>query len=311
MGSASTTSLGFDKIVAALQVYYPATTSASLAKGVQTFGAPAVSSQDGVGLDLFAQATNGTLVWKHSPDGTNWTAPSVNLGGGLTSAPAATSPAPGIIDVFVRGTNAALYEMKITNANTATPSWAWSKIGGQLLAGTGPAAYSWGGTTGQVGWLVTGTTHALYQGWSNNGGPPSSWVNLGGNLTSGPAATSPGNGVIGVVAGGTNGVITYDHLSGGVWTWSTIGGALLNGTAPAAYNWGPSQIRWFVTGTTHALYQWTGTGWVNLGGNLTTSPAATSRSSGTIDVIVRGSDNGLWQRTYSSGGWSGLTSIAM
>ena len=115
--------------------------------------------------------------------------------------------------------------------------------------------------------------------------------------------------MIGVVAGGTNGVITYDHLSGGVWTWSTIGGALLNGTAPAAYNWGPSQIRWFVTGTTHALYQWTGTGWVNLGGNLTTSPGATSQSSGTIDLFVRGSDNGIWQETYSNGAWSGWTVI--
>ncbi len=55
----------------------------------------AVSPQDGVGLDLFVQGTNGALYWKHSPDGTNWTAPSVNCGGGLTSAPAATSPGNG------------------------------------------------------------------------------------------------------------------------------------------------------------------------------------------------------------------------
>jgi hypothetical protein len=66
----------------------------------------------------------------------------------------------------------------------------------------------------------------------------------------------------------------------------------------------------FVTGTTNALYQWTGsTGWVNLGGYLTSSPGATSWSSGTIDVFARGGDNGLWQRFYNKGAWGTWTSI--
>jgi hypothetical protein len=34
--------------------------------------------------------------------------------------------------------------------------------------------------------------------------------------------------------------------------------------------------------------------WENLGGYLTSSPAATSPASGVIDVFVRGGDGALW-----------------
>jgi hypothetical protein len=57
----------------------------------------------------------------------------------------------------------------------------------------------------------------------------------------------------------------------------------------------------FVTGTDNRLY-WSADGsanWVSLGGVLTSSPAATSRSSGTIDVFVRGSDSYLYERRYT------------
>jgi hypothetical protein len=62
------------------------------------------------------------------------------------------------------------------------------------------------------------------------------------------------------------------------------------------------------------MYQktWNGTSWSNwisLGGSLTSSPAATSPTSGAIDVFVRGGDNGLWENSYSNGSWSGWTSV--
>jgi hypothetical protein len=74
-------------------------------------------------------------------------------------------------------------------------------------------------------------------------------------------------------------------------------------------------VHLFVQGTDHALwskhYQ-SGSGWSSwqsLGGSLTASPAATSPTSGVIDVFVRGSDNGIWQRTYNNGGWGTWKSI--
>jgi len=41
-----------------------------------------------------------------------------------------------------------------------------------------------------------------------------------------------------------------------------------------------------------------------------TAGLATSPASGVIDVCVRGTDNGLWQKTYN-GAWSGWTSVAI
>jgi hypothetical protein len=109
---------------------------------------------------------------------------------------------------------------------------------------------------------------------------------------------------------GSDGALYSRQFSGGVWgSWKKIGGQLLAGTGPAAYNWGSAQTGVFVTGTSHALYQWTGsTGWVNLGGYLTSSPAATSPANGVIDVFVRGGDNGLWQKAYNNG-WYAWKSI--
>jgi hypothetical protein len=72
----------------------------------------------------------------------------------------------------------------------------------------------------------------------------------------------------------------------------------------------------FVRGSDNALWyrHWTGTTWTastSLGGILTSSPAATSPSSGVIDVFVRGSDGVIWTRTTTNGGtsWSAWTSI--
>jgi hypothetical protein len=196
----------------------------------------------------------------------------------------------------------------VANLQTYYPAslasgWGWSKIGGQLLAGTSPAAYRFtSGTTTQVGWFVTGTDHALYQSWSNNGVQSPSWVNLGGKLTSSPAATSPGNGVIDVFVRGTNGALYEKTTTDGGTTWSnwaSLGGQIPAGTAPAVSSWSSGRLDLFVQGMNGALYHKsysgsTWSGWENLGGKLTSSPAATSPGTGQIDVFVRGTDGALW-----------------
>ncbi|MGD0171580.1 MAG: hypothetical protein ABSB81_05605 [Halobacteriota archaeon] len=210
----------------------------------------------------------------------------------------------------------------VANLQTYYPAslasgWGWSKIGGQLLAGTSPAAYSFtSGTTTQVGWFVTGTDHALYQSWSNNGVQSPSWVNLGGYLTSSPAATSPGNGVIDVFVRGTNGAL-YERTTtngGATWSsWASLGGQIPAGTAPAASSWGSGHLDLFVQGMNGALYHKSYSGstwsaWENLGGKLTSSPAATSPGNGQINVFVRGTNGALYQRSWT-GSWSSWTSL--
>ncbi len=203
------------------------------------------------------------------------------------------------------------------NLASLASGWGWSKIGGQLLAGTGPAAYSFtSGTTTQVGWFVTGTDHALYQQWSDNGVQSPSWVNLGGYLTSGPAATSPGNGVIDVFVRGTNGAL-YERTTtngGATWSsWASLGGQIPAGTSPAVSSWSSGRLDLFVQGMDGALYHKSYSGsawsaWENLGGKLTSSPAATSPGNGVIDVFVRGTNGALYQRSWT-GSWSNWASL--
>jgi hypothetical protein len=298
--------LGFDKIVANLQKSYPATKSASLAKGGtaqphwSTIGGqlasgtgPAVCAQNANSIDVFVQGTDHVLYYTYW-DGTKWSAWK-SLGGSLTSSPAATSTSAGVIDVFARGSSGSLYEKTSTNGGG---SWsAWTSLGGQLASGTGPAAYSSG--AGHLDVFVEGTDGALYH--KSYTGTWSGWQSLGGSLTSSPAATSTSAGVIDVFAHGTDGAIWQKTTTNGgsSWSnWASLGGQIASGTGPAACSWG-SRLGLFVEGTNGALYQktWTGSwsNWMSLGGSLTSSPAAASPTSGVFDVFVRGTDGAVWE----------------
>jgi thiol-disulfide isomerase/thioredoxin len=177
--------------------------------------------------NLFAQGIDHALWYKHYQSGSGWSAWQ-SLGGQLTSSPAATSPVRGLIDVFARGTDGAVWYRGWTGA-----AWSsWISIGGQLPAGTGPAACSW--SSGRLDVFVQGTDGALYQRtWT--GASWSAWQSLGGKLTSSPAATSPVRGLIDVFARGTDGAVWYRGWNGAAWSsWISIGGQLPAGTGPAA-----------------------------------------------------------------------------
>lgn len=122
-----------------------------------------------------------------------------------------------MMDVFVAGTNGAVYEKVFTD------KWyGWFSLGGQLAPNTGPGASAWPGQG--MNCFVEGTNGALYQNtytWSGWSG----WANLGGQLSASPtAATFTGAGTINmpVFVRGTNGFIYYKESYGGSWhNWST------------------------------------------------------------------------------------------
>jgi hypothetical protein len=163
--------------------------------------------------------------------------------------------------------------------------------------------------TNGVDLFVKGTDNALW--WKHwDGTKWSASTSLGGYLTSDPAAVSNGVGMIDVFVRGGDGAL-WEIATGNRGTnwqpWYKIGGRLLEGTGPAAYNWGGDKYAygWFVTGTDHALWHmWRDNsgyyGWYSLGGYLTSSPAAASSTFGKIDVFVRGGDSALWSRHYAS-----------
>jgi hypothetical protein len=297
-------------------------------------GAPAVCSINGTGLDLFIRVgADNSLVWKESPDGATWTSSETSLGGVLTAPPAANatfanqSSTYASIYVFARGSDNALWLKTITpNAtqitqtdNTTYTISPWVSLGGQLATNTGPSVCSWG--VGRLDVFVQGTDGTMYQKvW--NGASWSNWISLGGKLTSAPGATAvgPSPNQIAVFAAGTNGIIWYKHWDGASWSgWVNVGGQVLAGTSPAAYNWGSSRLGWLVTGTDDQLWHsWVGNsqGYESVGGVLTSSPSATAKAPGVIDVFARGSTGqfaALYQISYNypsaPGAWGVWTAI--
>ncbi len=259
--------------------------SRTVGNGVGIAGAPAVCSQSLNNLDVFVRGTDNALWWRHWSGTTGWDAWN-SLGGVLTSDPAAASNGTGNITVLARGSGGACYVRSTTDGGA---HWTdWSTLGGLLLAGTGPAAYSWSipwsywdnvqqkqvtGVNQQLGVFVTGTNHQLY--WmSTDGTITHGWQSLGGYLTSSPAATAVGaqqqnnapaqGGIIDVAVRGGDGAlwlreynVQRTSTNFGWLKWISLSGKIAPGTAPAialASYQGPNQLDVFVKGMDGALW---------------------------------------------------------
>lgn len=115
----------------------------------------------------------------------------VSLGGVLTSSPGAVATSDGSTTVFVAGTAGHLWSI--------TPGASYAYVGGVILPGTNPTAYSW--SNGRVGLLVAGTDHNLYDRYWQ-GTTVLGWENLGGYLTTSPGSTARSVGNVDVFATG-------------------------------------------------------------------------------------------------------------
>ena len=142
----------------------------------------------------------------------------------LTSSPAATSPTTGVIDVYGRGSDGALYKMHYSGG-------VWGSVVQDRRAAPQQALAlprtNWGST--RTGWFVTGTNNALYHTW-NDGTAHMVGKTLAGYLTSSPGAISKSAGTIDVFVRGGDGALwgkSYASSSANGWgAWSEIGGQL-------------------------------------------------------------------------------------
>ena len=222
-----------------------------------------------------------------------------SLGGVLTSDPATVSWGDGRIDVFVRGSDNALWHKWFND------TWSgWESLGGVLSSG--PDVSSW--ASGRLDVFVRGTDNALWHKWFN--GTWSGWESLGGVLTSDPTAVSWGEGRIDVFARGADNALWHKWFNGTWSGWESLGGTLSSG--PDVSSWASGRLDVFVRGADNALWhKWFNgiwSNWESLGGVLTSDPAAVSWSEGRIDVFVRGSDNALWHKWFNDT-WSGWESL--
>ena len=155
------------------------------------------------------------------------------------------------------------------------------------------------------------TYHEIDSAWD------AAWENLGGVLTTGPAAVSWSPERIDVFALGDAPAfelfqMTWTYPNG--WkSWYGIGGRWETFT-PTPVTWGPNRLHVFVvdpdTSSLHHVW-WEGSDWQfeDLGGYCTSRPTAVSRNAGTLDVIVRGGDAGLWHLSYQQSSWGEWQSL--
>ncbi|MDF1505122.1 matrixin family metalloprotease [Roseisolibacter sp. H3M3-2] len=223
-----------------------------------------------------------------------------SLGGVLTSGVGVSSWAANRLDVFVRGTDNALWHKWFAGG------WSgWESLGGVLTSG--PSAVSWGANRIDV--VVRGTDNACWHkawapGWTG-------WGSLGGIITADPAICSWGPNRLDVFVRGADNALWHKWWNGAAWSgWESLGGVLTS--APAAVCWAAGRIDVFVRGTDNALWhKWFAggwSGWESLGGVLTSAPAAASWGANRLDVFVRGTDNALWTKSWAPG-WSGWSSL--
>ena len=220
------------------------------------------------------------------------------VGGTATSGPAISSWATGRLDVFVRGTDLALWHR---SWNGATWS-AWESLGGILTSD--PSAVSQGANGIDV--FVRGTDNAIWHR-SLNGSWWTWWDSLGGIAMSRPAAATWGSGRLDVVVNGTDGALWHRAWDGIGWaSWDSLGGIATS--EPTAVAAGIGRVNVVVRGTDNGLWHraWIGgswSAWAAVGGIATSNPALSSCLAGHLDVFVIGTDGGIWQRGYNEVGW--------
>jgi len=199
---------------------------------------------------IFARGMDNAL-WRKwvnlSPSGgivgqSDW----ASLGGVLTSRPAACSTGPDQLDLFVRGTDNAIYYKWFDG------KWSeWTSLGG--VATSDPAVIAMHG----YAWVfVRGADNAVYFRWVRSGEPTNSsdWQRLEGAWTSAPAVcpVDPDREMFDVFARGTDNALWCNRFTSNGWSgWQSLGGVLAS--APSAM--AMIGASWIVArGTDDALY---------------------------------------------------------
>lgn len=166
-------------------------------------------------------------------------------------AVAASSWSEGRLDLFVRGTDGALYHRSGDGS-----TWSeWERLGGELTSA--PAAVSW--DPGRIDVFALRNDNAVWHIWGD-GATWSDWESLGGNWTSAPAVSSPGENVLDVFIRGEDNALYINRWDGrqSKWGgWQTLGGKLTS--APAAVYSGSSRTDVFAKGPGNTLvHKWWG-----------------------------------------------------
>jgi len=238
---------------------------------------------------------------------------------GMASSRLVGGNADGRLEVFVRGTDNALWHQSQLAAGG--PAWSgWTSLGGILTSDAIVAQNA----DGRLEVFIRGNDAAL---WHISQTAPSAstwnpWSSLGGGLTGDMAVGRNGDGRLEVFIRGTdNGLWHNSQQAAGApdWSgWTSLGGILTSD--PVVSQNADGRLEVFIGGNDAALWHiyqtapsaTTWNPWSSLGGGLTSNPAVARNAEGRLEVFVRGNDEAVWHNSQQAAGapdWSGWTSL--
>jgi hypothetical protein len=256
-------------------------------------------------IDVFYRRGDRGLTWR--PGGEGGFRGAIDLGGVLTSGPAATNfgTADDVTWAVARGADQAVWYRVF---DSGTGGWRpWSSLGGRSLGA--PAASCVGDFPGRAIVWVRGADRALWRR-ALAGGP---WQRLGGVLASDPGAVPAIGGQCPV---GEDVFVLGKDLA----VWEFTGGAFRrvggrSHSAPAVVRLRSGETDLFVRGNDSALWMnsrastaapWAG--WRRIGGRITSAPVANVFPSSPASRVIfaLGADGDLWRgrNTVGTATWT-------
>lgn len=267
------------------------------------------------GLELYANGPGGALIRATYANGRLSAAQ--NLGGKITGGVSAmrvssshcqTPDQVGMPLVSARSVNGNAYLSSYGAADGSCTSPSWYRIPGSALARAAFNEYRPGDleaySSTRVGQLdrqlaVNPYDHGLWSG---------SWTPIGGSIQTGAAPAVDGFQRL-FYTGSDRRLNTRQYRSDrGYWLPPVNWGGTITGDVAL------TNYRVFARGVNNALYVRTADTstlgpWVNLGGVLSTAPAAVSGSDGRVDVVVGGTNGGIYLKSFVAGKWGSFTRI--
>jgi hypothetical protein len=221
--------------------------------GASTTLGQAVSTWGANRLDVF-EVRGGQVYQKTFDNGWGSWQPIINPKVAIDSKPAAVSWSQGRIDLFVKGSDNAIWH------NWYQSGWhSWESLGGALTSA--PSVASWG--NGHLDVFARGYDNNIYHKWYSPYAGWSGWASLGNagpgyEPSTAPAAVASGYGHIFVFYSDVNWHLYYKafDLSSG-WPDGNSGWNYMGGTtayAPAVASWAQGRLDVFITGTDARTY---------------------------------------------------------
>jgi hypothetical protein len=244
---------------------------------------PDVASWGGNRLDVFARASDGTMVHKWW-GGTGWSSwETLGSPGEFLSGVGAVGQTGNRVDAVARSTGNSVVDMFYLGG-----TWHTENFGGTTSGD--PDFSSANGANDDI-WIRGASGTLEHRWWMGSAWSP--WESLGTPISSSPSAVSWNGGRLDIVARASDNSVTHIWWDGSLHSES-LGGSIVG--KPTVSSWGPERLDVFARGTNnHLMHKWFDHGywspWEDMGGNLASSPGAVSWGPGRVDVVARSAED--------------------